>query len=64
MLDGAVLTVEPTSEEDGSWIWSLLPWLIFFGIYFWFWNRMQSNIAGRFGGRVRRHARPTAFRSC
>lgn len=48
---GAVLTVEPAQEDEGSWLWSLLPWVIFLGIYFWFWNRMQSNIAGRFGGR-------------
>ena len=48
---GAVLTVEPPSEDGGSWFLSLLPWLIFLGIYFWFWNRMQSNITGRFGGR-------------
>ena len=49
---GAELTVEPPGEEGGrSWLWSLLPWVIFLGIYFWFWNRMQSNIAGRFGGR-------------
>lgn len=48
---GAVLKVERTTDEGGTWLWSLLPWLIFFGIYFWFWNRMQSNIAGRFGGR-------------
>jgi cell division protease FtsH len=48
---GAVVTVEPREEESGSWFYSLLPWLIFLGIYFWFWHRMQSNLAGRFGGR-------------
>ena len=48
---GAVLTVEQSAEDGGSWLLSLLPWLIFLGIYFWFWNRMQSNITGRFGGR-------------
>ena len=30
---------------------SFLPWLILLAVYFWFWNRMQRNIAGRFGGR-------------
>jgi len=48
---GAVLSVEPETGNGGSWLLSLLPWLIFLGIYFWFWNRMQSNITGRFGGR-------------
>ena len=47
---GAVVTVEAVRDGDGSWLLSLLPWLIFLGIYFWFWNRMQSNITGRFGG--------------
>ncbi len=48
---GALLAVEPPKEEGSSWLFSLLPWLIFLGIYFWFWNRMQSNLSGRFGGR-------------
>ena len=48
---GAVLTVEAQREEGGNWLVSLLPWLIFLGIYFWFWHRMQNNLAGRFGGR-------------
>ena len=26
-------------------------WLVIFGVYFWFWNRMQKNMVGRFGGR-------------
>ncbi len=47
----AVVTVAPKKEEGGNWFFSLLPWLIFLGIYFWFWHRMQSNLAGRFGGR-------------
>ena len=48
---GAVVSVEPPKEEGGNWLLSLLPWLIFLGIYFWFWHRMQSNLTGRFGGR-------------
>jgi cell division protease FtsH len=43
--------VEAPREEGGNWLVSLLPWLIFLGIYFWFWHRMQNNLAGRFGGR-------------
>src|SRR5690606_11817824 len=48
---GAVVTVEAIRDGDDSWLLSLLPWLIFLGIYLWFWRRMQSNMAGRFGGR-------------
>ncbi|MEQ8356785.1 MAG: ATP-dependent zinc metalloprotease FtsH [Kiloniellaceae bacterium] len=48
---GAVMTVKAVQEEGGSWLLSLLPWLVFLGIYLWFWHRMQSNLAGRFGGR-------------
>ncbi|HMA13992.1 MAG TPA: ATP-dependent zinc metalloprotease FtsH, partial [Kiloniellaceae bacterium] len=48
---GAEVTVEAVREDGGGWLFSLLPWLIFLGIYLWFWSRMQSNIAGRFGGR-------------
>ena len=48
---GAVVTVEAPKDEGGSWLLSLLPWLVFLGIYLWFWSRMQSNLTGRFGGR-------------
>ncbi|WP_420349690.1 ATP-dependent zinc metalloprotease FtsH [Pelagibius sp.] len=48
---GAALVVRPEEEERSNWIIGLLPWLIFLGLYFWFWQRMQSNIVGRFGGR-------------
>ncbi|MDH3475281.1 MAG: ATP-dependent zinc metalloprotease FtsH [Rhodospirillales bacterium] len=34
-----------------DWLVGLLPWILLFGVYFWFWNRMQRNISGRFGGR-------------
>ena len=48
---GAVLTVQAPAADGSGWLLSLLPWIVFLGIYLWFWNRMQSNIAGRFGGR-------------
>ncbi|HIP78416.1 MAG TPA: ATP-dependent metallopeptidase FtsH/Yme1/Tma family protein [Kiloniellaceae bacterium] len=48
---GASLVVRPEEKERSNWIIGLLPWLIFLGLYFWFWQRMQSNIVGRFGGR-------------
>jgi cell division protease FtsH len=35
-----------------------LPWVFLFALYFWFWNRMQHNVTGRFGGRS-----PTDFLS-
>lgn len=48
---GATLTANPTSDEGGSWLVGLLPWLFFLAVYFWFWHRMQNNLVGRFGGR-------------
>lgn len=48
---GAVVTVQAPAADDSGWLLSLLPWIVFLGIYLWFWHRMQSNIAGRFGGR-------------
>jgi cell division protease FtsH len=29
----------------------LLPWLLLIGVYWWFWSRTYSNLAGRLGGR-------------
>lgn len=41
-----------TEPKSGyGWLGSVLPWLLLFGIYFWFWNRMQRNMMGHFGGR-------------
>ncbi len=48
---GASLMIRPEAERESNWIIGLLPWLVFLGLYFWFWQRMQSNIVGRFGGR-------------
>lgn len=54
LLESKGVTIQTetrTANEVGGWIISLLPWLLLIGFYFWFWNRMQSNMAGRFGGR-------------
>ena len=48
---GVKITSLPEREGAGRWFASFLPWLILLAVYFWFWNRMQRNIAGRFGGR-------------
>ncbi|MEM7221807.1 MAG: ATP-dependent zinc metalloprotease FtsH [Pseudomonadota bacterium] len=46
------ITVRPDSSDlAGNWLAGLLPWVILIGFYFWFWNRMQRNVTGRFGGR-------------
>jgi cell division protease FtsH len=38
-------------DQTGSWLRSLLPWIIIIGLYFYFWRRMQGNIMDRLGGR-------------
>ncbi len=40
-------------KQDGAsrWLAGFLPWIILLAVYLWFWNRMQRNISGRFGGR-------------
>ncbi|MDX1483896.1 MAG: ATP-dependent zinc metalloprotease FtsH [Alphaproteobacteria bacterium] len=45
------VTVAP-AEEAGGWriLMGLLPWLLFLGIYWWFWRRMYRNIAGGLDG--------------
>ena len=49
---GIGINSEPgRAGEASTWMLGLLPWLILFGVYFWFWNRMQKNMMGRFGGR-------------
>ncbi|HSR54614.1 MAG TPA: ATP-dependent metallopeptidase FtsH/Yme1/Tma family protein, partial [Alphaproteobacteria bacterium] len=48
---GVPVTVTP-EEESGGWriLMGLLPWLLFLGIYWWFWRRMYRNIAGGMDG--------------
>jgi cell division protease FtsH len=49
---GVEITIRPDPAADGnSWLLALLPWIVLFGLYFWFWGRMQKNMVGRFGGR-------------
>jgi cell division protease FtsH len=48
---GVKITSLADQDGPGRWFASFLPWLILLAVYFWFWNRMQRNIAGRFGGR-------------
>ena len=46
------IDIRPEADDlAGSWLVGLLPWIILLGFYFWFWNRMQHNVTGRFGGR-------------
>jgi cell division protease FtsH len=47
---GVTIRSAPESGATG-WLLGLLPWIFLFGLYFWFWNRMQQNVTGRFGGR-------------
>ena len=48
---GVEITIQPEQPEAGGWLYGLIPWIVLFAVYLWFWNRMQRNIAGRFGGR-------------
>jgi len=41
----------PKADGVGTWLVGLLPWLMLIAVYWWFWNRTYSNLAGRFGGR-------------
>ena len=53
-LEAQKVVIESVPEPDdtaASWLVGLLPWLVIFGLYFWFWHRMQKNMTGRFGGR-------------
>ena len=51
-LEASKVVIWNQPEEEGSgWLLALLPWLFLFGLYFWFWSRMQKNVMGKFGGR-------------
>ncbi|WP_169570311.1 ATP-dependent zinc metalloprotease FtsH [Sneathiella limimaris] len=41
---------KPSTSEYG-WLVTMLPWILFLGIYIYFIRRMQGNIMDRFGGR-------------
>ena len=53
LLEQKNIAIQSTEEPDSGygWLGSLLPWILLFGVYFWFWNRMQRNMMGHFGGR-------------
>lgn len=38
-------------KDGNNWLFALLPWIIFIGIYFFIMRRMQGNLMDRFGGR-------------
>ncbi len=48
---GVQVTVLP-AEATGGWrfLAGLLPWLLFLGVYWWFWRRTYRNIAGGLDG--------------
>ncbi|MCF8467815.1 MAG: AAA family ATPase, partial [Sneathiella sp.] len=39
------------ADTGRSWLLSLLPWIIFIGVYLFIMRRMQGNLMDRFGGR-------------
>ena len=47
---GVVVWNHPV-ESGNNWFLSLLPWIIFIGIYLYIMRRMQGNLMDRFGGR-------------
>ncbi len=48
---GTDYRILPADDGAGSsWIFGILPWLLFLGFYLWFRNRMQGNAMGRYGG--------------
>jgi cell division protease FtsH len=48
---GVEYSSEAADDGIGRWVAGLLPWVILIGVYWWFWNRTYSNLAGRLGGR-------------
>jgi cell division protease FtsH len=51
LLETQGIEVSSRPAEDGGWLLGLLPWIVIIGVYWWFWSRTTSNIAGRLGGR-------------
>jgi cell division protease FtsH len=52
LLEAKNVAVWNQPVKDGnSWLFALLPWIIFIGIYFFIMRRMQGNLMDRFGGR-------------
>ena len=49
--DVTVTSLPDRGDGVSRWVAGFLPWIILLAVYLWFWNRMQRNISGRFGGR-------------
>ncbi len=47
---GVVVWNHPV-ETGSNWFLTLLPWIIFIGVYLYIMRRMQGNLMDRFGGR-------------
>jgi len=61
---GVKINIKAPAEENGAGrvLVALLPWIIFIGVYVWFWRRITRNIAGGVGrgGDIDRFLRPPA----
>ena len=44
------VVVQPQSGAQNL-LWSILPWVVIFAVYIWFWRRMQGKLTGHFGSR-------------
>ncbi|MCR9212247.1 MAG: ATP-dependent zinc metalloprotease FtsH [Proteobacteria bacterium] len=51
MLSSENVTIWNVPDSGNSWMLSLLPWIIFIGVYIFIMRRMQGNLMDRFGGR-------------
>lgn len=50
-LQDAGVEVQSRPAEEGSWLVSLLPWLLILGFWFFMWSRMSGMMPGGLGGR-------------
>jgi cell division protease FtsH len=51
LLSSENVTIWNVPDSGNSWMLSLLPWIIFIGVYIFIMRRMQGNLMDRFGGR-------------
>lgn len=49
-LEGHGIDVVVLPEKGENWFLSLLPWLIFLGVYIFIWSRMRRSMMGGLGG--------------
>jgi cell division protease FtsH len=50
--EGGVAVTVGEGEADEGWgrlLLALVPWVLFFLLYWWFWNRMYRNVSGGLG---------------